>query len=114
MSPHRAPPTTLRSGYRGNPDKDVASLVLLTGASALAQTELEYQLRWPDAASTGDAGRNRSGGSELEPQSERPKTGGKTRGGLVSRRLTDLAPLVFPSEFEVVLECLYFIPHWGQ
>lgn len=74
MSPHRAPPTTLRSGYRGNPDKDGASLVLLTGAFALAQTELEYQLRWPDTASTGDADRNRSGGSELEPQSERSKT----------------------------------------
>lgn len=67
MSPHRAPPTTLWSGYRGNPDKDVASLVL-TGASTLAQTELEYQLCWPDATATGDGDRNRSGGSELEPQ----------------------------------------------
>lgn len=85
MSPHGAPPTNLRSGYRGNPDKDVASLVLLTGASALAQTELEYQLRWPDAASTGDADRNRSGGSELEPQSERWKTAEEKHEGVWCR-----------------------------
>lgn len=75
MSPHPAPPTTLWSGYRGNPDKDVASLVLLTGASALAQTEPEYQLHWPNVASTRDGDRNRRGGSQSETQSEGLKTG---------------------------------------
>lgn len=63
----------------------IGSLVLLTGASALAQTELEYQLRWPDAASTTDADTNRSGGSELEPQSERRKTGEEKHEGVWCR-----------------------------
>lgn len=48
------------AGYRGNPDKDVSSLILLTGL-CIGSDKPEYQLHWPGTSSSGATDRNKGG-----------------------------------------------------